>query len=242
MLGMLHHRCQCLLRSVLLVMTVGSVVTAKADKNNKIYIHVGRYAGASGACLRSAIAEWDKGNVGGARNLLDAAIKADNQFWPAYLMRAQAWMQFGKYHLALQDCNSAARLKPQFTRIFVVRADIYRALGRCAEALADLNQVIKIRETRQSTALALSTRAVLRLDCWDTANERKQALKDAAQAYKMDGRAVYLDILAIAYAANGDFDSAIQSEKKAIATGRLDADELKRVQTRLASFEQRKVP
>ena len=55
----------------------------------------------------------------------------------------------------------------------------------------------------------------------------------------MDGLAIYLDTLALAYAVNGDFDSAIRYEKKAIDSGRLDADELKSAQRRLAQFERR---
>ena len=158
-------------------------------------------------------------------------------------MRAQAWWILGKYDLALQDFNAAARLKPQFTRTFIIRAQIYQALGRCAEGLADLNQVIKIRSTPQSLAFALNRRAALHIFCRNTAiYDPKKALEDATQAYKLDGLAIYLDTLATAYAANGDFDSAIQYEKKAIASGRLDADELKGAQKRLAHFQRRQRP
>lgn len=240
---MLHPRCSFLFLSVLFVISFVSVVTVKADKNNKFELNISRYTGTSGAYLRGALNEWDKGNIAGAKQLFDAAIKADKELWPAYLMRAQTWMHFGKYDLALQDCNAAARLKPQFTRTFIIRAQIYQALGRCADGLADLNQVIKIHSTRESVAFALNRRAALHINCRNTAiYDPKKALEDATKAYKMDGLAIYLDTLATAYATNGDFDSAIQYEKKAIASGRLDADELKGAQARLASFQRRQGP
>jgi tetratricopeptide (TPR) repeat protein len=240
---MLHRRECFRFRLVLPLIVFILVVPAKADKNNKFYLNIDRYTGMSGAYFRSAIAEWDKGNIGGARQLLDAAIKADKQLWPAYLMRAEAWMQFGKYDLALQDCNAAARLKPQFTRTFIVRAQVLEALGRCPEGLADLNQVIAVHSTPESVAFALDRRAWLRIVCRNTAvHDPKKALEDATKACHLQRLAVYVDTLGLAYAANGDFDSAIRYAKEAIATGRLEPDELKRVQMRLAGYQRRQLP
>ena len=228
---------------LLIIFVFAGTSPAKADKNNKFEINIARFTGPGGAYLRSASNEWDKHNIAGARQLLDAAIKADKELWPAYFMRGQAWWLLGKNQLALQDINEAARLKPQFTRTFIIRAQILQELGRCTEALADLNQVIKIRSTPQSLAFALNRRAALHINCRNTAiYDPRKALEDATNAYNLDGLAIYLDTLAFAHAVNGDFDSAIQCEKKAIASGRLDADELKRAQGRLASFERRKNP
>ena len=233
----------CLFLAALLLIGFGSVVPARGDKNNKFELNVDRYTGTSGAFLRGAISEWDKGNIAGARQLLDAAIKADHELWPAYLMRAQAWMRAGKYDLALQDCNAAARLKPQFTRTFIIRAQIYAALGRCADGLADLNQVIAIHSTPESVAFALDRRASLRVACRNTAvHDPKKALEDATKACKLQRMANYLDTLALAYAANGDFDSAIRYVKEAISSGRFEPDELKRAQIRLANYQRRQGP
>jgi len=234
------HYCRSVSLFVVLLITFFLVVNVKADKNNKFELNISRYTGMSGAYLSGGLNEFDKGNMGGARQLFDAAIKADKELWPAYFMRAQVWMQARKYELALQDINAAARIEPHFTRTFIVRAEIYEALGRCAEGLADLNQVIKIHSTPQSVAFALERRAALHINCRNTpVYDPKKALEDATKASNMDGLAIYLDTLALAYAVNGDFDSAIRYEKKAIDSGRLDADELKSAQRRLAQFERR---
>jgi len=239
---MLHRRYSRVFSLVLALISF-LPLPAKADKNNKFEINISRYTGPSGAYLRGGIDQWDKGNIAGAKQLFDAAIKADHELWPAYLMRAQAWMHFGKYELALQDCNAAARLKPQFTRTFIVRAQIYEALGRCGEGLADLNQVIKIHSTPDSVAFALNRRAWLRLACRrEGIHDPKKALEDAADACRFQRLAIYVDTLGAAYAANGDFNSATRCAKEAIATGRLEPDELKRAQAHLALYERHKGP
>ena len=213
---------------------------AQADKNNKFYVSTERYYGNAGAYFEGATRQIDKGNYAGALPLLDAAIKADSKIWPAYVARAQIFAQLGKYQQALNDCNQAARLKPQFTRTFITRAHIYRALGRCAEGVADLDRVIAIHSTPESVALALSSRAWLRANCQNTSvHDGKKALADATEACKIDGwhMADYIDTLALAFAANGDYGSAIRYEKQAIATGRFEPNELKNAESRLAFYE-----
>ena len=227
---------RCLL---VIVCVLSASLSARADKNNKFELNLARYHGNSVAYFDRGLTEFDKGNLGGARQAFDAAIGADNQLWPAYLMRAQVFLQLGRFDQALQDCNAAARLKPQFTRTFIVRAHIYRALGRCTEGMSDLDRVIAIHSTPESVALALNGRARLRSFCRNTAvHDPKKALEDATRACELDGWHIadFIDTLAMAYAVNGDFDSAARYEKKAIDSGRFRPDELKEVEERLAYF------
>lgn len=236
------HSGSPLMRSLFLVVTCLFIAanSARADKNNKFEINLSRYKGNSSAYFIRAMDAWDKNNMAAARQLLDAAIKDDSALWPAYLMRAQVWVRFGKYNEALQDCNAAARLKPQFTRTFIVRAHIYRALGRCAEGVADLDKVIAIHSTPESVAFALSSRAWLRANCQNTAvHDPKKALEDAIRACKLDGwhMADYVDTLALACAVNGDFESAIKYQKQAIASGRFEPGELKEAESHLDYYE-----
>ena len=219
--------------------------SAKADKNNKFELNVSRYNGNSVVYFDRGLSELDKGNLAGARQAFDAAIQADKELWPAYLSRARVFLQLGKYDQALQDCNAAARLKPQFTRTFITRAQVYRALNRCVEGLADLDRVIAIHSTPDSVALALTNRAWIRASCHNPGvYDPKKALEDATTACNLDGwhMADYIDTLALAYAANGDFDSAVRYEKKAIDSGRLLPDELKNAQKRLAYYQKHEAP
>jgi len=227
---------------VIIVCLLSAAVSARADKNNKFELNLSRYRGNSVVYFDRGLTEFDKGNLAGARKGFDAAIGAANQLWPAYLMRAQVFQQLRKYDRALQDCNAAARLKPQFSRTFIIRAQVYWELNRCAEGLADLDRVIAIHSTPESVAFALSIRARLHAICQKgPAHDPRKALEDATKACELDGwhMADYIETLAIAYAANGDFDSAIRYEKKAIDSGRLLPEELKNAEKRLDSLQKR---
>ncbi|HEY4285002.1 MAG TPA: tetratricopeptide repeat protein [Chthoniobacterales bacterium] len=227
---------------VTIVCLLTAAVSARADKNNKFELNLSRYRGNSIAYFDRGITEMDKGNLAGARQAFDSAIGDDDQLWPAYLMRAQVFQQLRKYDQALQDCNAAARLKPQFTRTFIIRAQVYWELHQCAKGLADLDRVIAIHSTPESVAFALSIRARLHANCENSpAHDPKKALEDATRACQLDGwhMADYIESLAFAYAANGDFDSAIRYEKKAIDSGRLLPEKLKDAEQRLDYLQKR---
>jgi tetratricopeptide (TPR) repeat protein len=237
------HRCSVCL--IVLVSLLSGVSTAKADKNNKFFFSVERYSGNGVVYFHRAVRELDRGNLHGGQQALESAVRADPKMWPAWFMLAQVNMELGKYNLALQNCNEAARLKPQFKRTFVIRAQIYASLGRCSEGLADLDRVISLHANDEVDAFALDVRSRLRTNCSNTAvHDPRKALEDATLACKLDGwhMAIYLDTLAKAYAANGEFDSAIRYEKKAIGSGRFLPDELQRAEKHLASFEKHQGP
>jgi len=227
---------------VIIVCFLSAAISARADKNNKFELNLARYRGNSVAYFDRGLTEFDRGNLAGARQGFDAAIGADNQLWPAYLMRAQVFQQLQKYDQALQDCNAAARLKPQFTRTFIIRAQIYWALNQCAAGVADLDRVIAIHSTPESVAFALSIRARLHANCQNSpSHDPKKALEDASKACQLDGwhMADYIETLAFAYAVNGDLDSAIRYEKRAIDSGRLLPEELKAAEKRLDYLQKR---
>jgi tetratricopeptide (TPR) repeat protein len=227
---------------LLIALFLGTVVSAVADKNNKFYFRVDRYSGPGVAYFDRALKEIDRGNLEGAIRALDAAVKADPQMWMVWFARGQVYMQLRKYDSALLDINEAGRLKPQFKRTFVIRAEIYRDLGRCADALADLDRVISLHGNDQVDAMALTTRAWIRAGCQTSAiHDPRKAVSDATAACNLDAwhTANYIDTLAYAYAANGDFRSAVNYERKAIDSGKFLPDEMKRAQEHLAYYEKR---
>jgi tetratricopeptide (TPR) repeat protein len=214
---------------------------AFADKNNTFYVSTtGRFYGESVAYLKRGTDCLARGDLNGARQSFDVAIRIDKKIWPAYLDRAIVYQQQGNLKQALADVNEAARLKPQFFRTFIARASIYGSLGRCAEAIADLDRVISFHANPEMDAVALNLRAALRANCQKTSvHDPKRALEDAKKACDLDGwhMANYLGTLAVAYAANGDFASAIRYQKQAIDSGRYLPDELKHAQARLAAYQ-----
>jgi len=218
--------------------------TSKADKGDVFNVnpHARFYAEAV-PYLNQGTKLWNDGDLKGAKQCFDSAIRIDRNIWPAYIDRAQILAKAGQLDLALQDCNTASRLRPDFYRTFIVRAEIYRRLGRCREALADLDRIISFRGNPETEALALSRRAVLRATCKDSAVlDPRQALADAEQACRMNPKAVYKLDLAIAYAANGDLANAITYDEMAIKTGRLSDDELREAKDQLSRYQRREHP
>ena len=230
-------------RVLVITLLLFSSITAKADKNNKFYFPVERYYGNGGVYFDRACRELDRNNLEGAHQALDAAIQADPKMWPAWYARASVNLELRRYDPAVRDCNEAGRLKPQFKRTFIVRAEALAHLNRCTEALADLDRVISLHPYEEIAAYALTTRAWLRAGCRNSAvYDPKKAVEDATQACKLDGwkMADYLDTLAYACAVNGDSESAIKYEKKAIDSGRFAPDELKRAEEHLAYFQKQR--
>jgi tetratricopeptide (TPR) repeat protein len=176
----------------------------------------------------------------GARQCFDAAIRIDKRIWPAYLDRAEIFAREKKWELALEDCKTAAQLRPDFYRTFIIRATIYRSIGRCREGIADLDKVISFHGNAETDALALNEKAMVRATCRDAAvRNPKQALADAKQACTLVNwkKASYVGTLAVACAVNGDFDSAIRYEQQAIDSGKYSAEELKVAQQRLSQYQ-----
>jgi tetratricopeptide (TPR) repeat protein len=228
----------------LIIPLLVAVTTANADKGDTFYISArGRFYMESLRAVNQGLEELDKGNTRGALQCFDAAIRIDKNNWGAYYNRAVAYYDTDQLQSSLQDCDTAARLRPDFHRTFIVRAEVYRRLGRCHEALNDLNRIVSFHANPETDALALSRRAVVRATCNDPIiRDPKQALADAKQACRMDPKAIYMVDLAIAYAANGDFESAIRNDQQAINSGRLRDEELHHAKDQLARSQRHERP
>jgi tetratricopeptide (TPR) repeat protein len=200
----------------------------------------GRFYPEAVVYLRKGTQMMDSGDVQGARNCFDAAIRIDKGIWPAYIDRAQVFARMRQWPLALQDCETAARLRPDFYRTFIVRAMIYADVGKCGEALVDLNKVLSFHGGAEVDSLALSRRALLHATCHDAKiYDPKLALTDAKQACDTDHwiKPDYISILAVVSASTGDFDSAVRYQRQAINTGKYSPAELQEAQRHLARFE-----
>jgi tetratricopeptide (TPR) repeat protein len=212
----------------------------RADKNDKFIVYL-RFKGNSGVYLNRAGELMEKGDYRNARANLDAAIREDEHNWPAYLDRAVVKAHEDQWQAALQDCNVACRLRPGFFRNFVVRAKINQHLGRDRESLADLNLVYSLHADDETDADALTARALLRATSRDArVRDPRAAVADAQHACRLNywQKAYYIDNLARACAAAGDYGSAVRYEKQAIASGKLTPDELQQAQASLSDYAQ----
>ena len=225
---------------ILILCATASIVSA--DKKDKFIVST-RFNGDAVVYLNRGSDLLEKGDTQGARKNFEAAIRADPKMWPAYLNRALIFAREGKWELALQDCNAAMRLRPGFFRTAVLRANVNRHLGKDRESLADLNTVISLHADDETDATALSQRAWLRVLSRDKAVYNPElALADARLACRLNywKKANYIETLAAACAANGDFDAALRYEQQAIKSGKLSPQELKDAQVRLAQYSHRK--
>jgi len=185
--------------------------------------------------------QLEKGDLTAAQRSLDAVIKADPTFYPAYYIRAEVFLNQRKYQEAIQDCNEALRKDSTFAEAALLRARANYYLSRYGESLKEIDHVINIRPRRDALARACSERAWLRLNCPDQSyGNGRQALKDATAACKlMDWKDEnMIDTLAMAYAEVGDFDSAVRYEEKALGLRGVNTNDSKRLQAHLDSFKQ----
>lgn len=191
----------------------------------------------------AAQALWLKGEAAAAKVKLDAVIKADPTFFPAYYIRAQILAGEGKDEEALRDCNEALKKDSTFAEAALLRARINYSLGRCAASAKEIDHVISIRARQDALARAYGERARLHLVCAEN-RDPAQALKDATMACKLFAwqDESMIDTLAMANAANGDFDAAIQNEERALARKDLRADESRRLRQHLSLFKQHRSP
>jgi tetratricopeptide (TPR) repeat protein len=182
-------------------------------------------------------------DVAAAHKSVDAAIKADPTYWPAFYIRAQVLMKERHYQAAIQDCESILRQDSTVVEAALIRAEANLYLGRYAVSLKEVEHCITIRPRQDALARAYDMRALLRLYCPDPSIRNAQkAVADATMACKLmawsDGE--LLDVLATAEAATGNFDSAIRHEQQAMGATKVREDEKRDYQKHLASFQQRK--
>ena len=230
-------------KHALIVLLLGATVShVSADKKDKFTVST-RFNNDAIVYVNRGTDLLEKGDIEGARKNFEAALRVDPKIWPAYLNRALIYANEGKWELALQDCNSAMRLRPGFFRTAILRANVNQHLGKDRESLADLNTVISLHADDETDAVALSQRAWLRLLSQDMAvYNPEQALADARLACRLNywKKASYIETLAAACAAHGDFEAAVRYEQQAIESNKLSPQELKVARERLAQYSQRK--
>jgi len=182
-------------------------------------------------------------DVAAAHKSVDAAIKADATYWPAFYIRAQVLMKERHYQAAIQDCESILRQDSTVIEAALLRAEANYYLGRYAASMKEIEHCITIQPRQDALARAYDTRALLYLYCPDLhVRSAQKAVADATTACRLmawsDGE--LLDVLATAEAATGNFDSAIRHEQQAMGATKVREDEKREYQKHLASFQQHK--
>ena len=132
----------------------------------------------------------------------------------AYNHRGIARAYQTDYDGAIQDYTTALKLKPGYAEALNNRGFAWVKKGNLEKALADFSRAIELEpnflDAYNSKAWILATSSDKRY------RNGKQAAKLAKKAVEIDATIDSLDAMSAAYAANGQFDEAIASQKKVI--------------------------
>lgn len=157
-------------------------------------------------------------------DFLDAALADAEKAVELLPKEAHIWVgrgvvrqKLGKYEEAIADFSKAIQLSPRYSQALSNRAYCLKKTSDFVTAARDYQAAIEINP---NLAAAYNDYAWLRATC------RKSAIRDAAAAVRLAEKAVdltdrknpqYLDTLAAAYAAQGDFEKAIATAEDAVA-------------------------
>ncbi len=143
------------------------------------------------------------------------AIEHDGGRVDDFLDRGSAWEQLGEYEQAMADYGIALRQDPRHPESYCYRGLCWQKMGKYEQAIADFQHAARLAPEDFGPEYFLGW---LQATCPDAKyRDRQQALASARRCYERSNRGRGLDLLAAAYALNGDFAQAQAWQLKAIA-------------------------
>ncbi len=132
-----------------------------------------------------------------------------------YALRANAYAKQGNTDRALSDYDRAVIADRNIFWIHSRRGEAYFFAGDYEEALESFDAAIEL--SPNSAAVLVNRALVFAASPDEELRNAPQALADAQRANQLAPRQpAYVDALACAYAANGDFDRAVAEQQRAI--------------------------
>jgi tetratricopeptide (TPR) repeat protein len=168
----------------------------------------------------------------------DRAIKLEPTYAEAFNNRGVAHEELGHPKEAMADYSQAITLRPRFPSALTNRAYRHQQNGDFAKAIEDYGSALRMAPDSHPT---LNDLAWLLATCPDDkVRSPKAALQYAERANQLTGNqdADYLDTLAAAAAANGDFSKAIASTEAALKLAAEDSRE--ELRSRLKLYQEQK--
>lgn len=152
--------------------------------------------------------------------------------------RGWAWQNKGNYDKALIDYETAIRLDPKYQQPRINRRDVWVKQKAWNKVIADYEATL---QESTPTAADCNELAWLRATCPDERYRNgKQAVEFATKACELSAwkEANNLETLAAAYAEVGDYDQAVEWQKKGLDLA--TADEKADFETRLKLYQDKK--
>lgn len=151
--------------------------------------------------------------------------------------RADCYSRQGNDAKAIEDYTAAIKLAPKWVLPHSSRADAYYNIDQFEKSLADYEATVRIAPKDPTVYEDLGWFLATCID--PNVRNGKEALKYNLHACKMIGMdkldCVSMDMLAAAYAASGDFKSAVEWQKKAM--GCAPSESTNQFETRLKLYE-----
>lgn len=207
------------------IQTANSIIRSFPDNSDGYFIRAGLYMQLG--LLDKAIADFD------------SAIRIAPGDAEVFDSRAAALEKKGDLRAALKDLDEAARLDPTSGQFITHRGLIYLELGNESLALKDFVEATELEPSSPLPYLMLAT--TLAIAGSDEVRDGKRAIEAATKACEITEwkASPYLVALGAAYAESGDFESAIDWEKKAQAIGGTDPAFIRQSQERLNLYRLR---
>ncbi len=128
---------------------------------------------------KESLRVYGPGQIYGAIDLTNQAIKLDAKNVDAYLTRAIAKSALGDFKGALADCTQAITIQPNNADAYAERASQHNQLGDGESALRDLNQAIKLSP-------ANTTFRASRGDVKAKLGRTQEAIEEYSEALKLE--------------------------------------------------------
>ena len=163
-----------------------------------------------------ALAMTQQGKYDDAIKHFNEALAAKPDWPEAHYNLAGAYYQQGKLDLAVEQCTEALSLKPDYLKARITLAQVLVEMGKIQPAVEQYYTILQIEPDHLY---------VLKNLAWVLATTEDTKIRNPAGAVKYAKRACELtdykqpealDTLAVAYAATGRFDEAIETAEKAL--------------------------
>ena len=194
-------------------------------------------ANASVAHMNIGCAYYAQGDMEKAWEKFHEAIHKDRLNVLAYINRGDVYLREGDLDLAIEDADRALVLEPENGHAHMLRGICFRRLGENARAVADLQRAIALKSPR--SAVAWNELAWLRATTEEEAfQDGKEAVAAAERACELSEwkNAGFMETLAAAHAANGNFEKAVEVQTSAIEKAGGDGPERQEAEERLATY------
>jgi tetratricopeptide (TPR) repeat protein len=182
------------------------------------------------------LSAWGREDYAEAIRLLTKVVERNPKHIDALLFRAAAHGRLGEFDEAMADYNNAVQIDPKFGPAFALRGAAWHDKGEFEKALDDFDEAIRFDP---ESVDALNSKAWLRATCVnDKYRDGEKAVVDATKVCEVtEWQDPYcLDTLAASYAETGQFEKAVEWQKKAIELVPKDDD----FPTRLALYQAKK--